>query len=138
MYKKKYICCCLLCAFLCTCSKPANTDQTASSVETNMNTVATEQADSVQDLSEQLAPVIIETEAEAEPAKSALKTDKPTATAHTTTSSSSPAYSSYDEEEEETDYWEEQRKHSPNDNYLMGFDEDVDDVHDMEIYMEDY
>ena len=33
---------------------------------------------------------------------------------------------------------EEKRKHSPNDNYLLGFDEDVDDVHDMEIYMEDY
>ena len=36
------------------------------------------------------------------------------------------------------DYWEEMRKHSPNDNYLLGFDEDVDDVHDMELYMEDY
>lgn len=33
---------------------------------------------------------------------------------------------------------EKLREHSPNDNYLMGFDEDVDDVHDMEIYMEDY
>ena len=33
---------------------------------------------------------------------------------------------------------EEKRKHSPNDNYLLGFDEDVDDVHDMELYMEDY
>ena len=41
-------------------------------------------------------------------------------------------------EEEPEDYWEEKRKHSPNDNYLLGFDEDVDDVHDMEIYMEDY
>ena len=38
----------------------------------------------------------------------------------------------------EGDYWEEKRKHSPNDNYLLGFDEDVDDVHDMEIYIEDY
>jgi len=35
-------------------------------------------------------------------------------------------------------YLEEQRKHSPNDNYLLGFDEDVDDVHDMELYIEDY
>jgi len=33
---------------------------------------------------------------------------------------------------------EEQRKHSPNDNYLLGFDEDVDDIHDMELYIEDY
>ena len=32
----------------------------------------------------------------------------------------------------------EKRKHSPNDNYLLGFDEDVDDVHDMELYIEDY
>jgi len=40
--------------------------------------------------------------------------------------------------ESKDDYWEVQRKHSPNDNYLLGFDEDVDDVHDMELYMEDY
>ena len=45
----------------------------------------------------------------------------------------STSYSDYD-----TEYWEEKRKTSPNDNYLLGFDEDVDDVHDMEIYMEDY
>ena len=43
--------------------------------------------------------------------------------------------SSYTSDE---DYWEEKRRTSPNDNYLLGFDEDVDDVHDMEIYMEDY
>ena len=42
------------------------------------------------------------------------------------------------EDSENDAYWEEQRKHSPNDNYLLGFDEDVDDVHDMEIYIEDY
>ena len=34
-------------------------------------------------------------------------------------------------------YLEELRKHSPNDNYLPGFDEDVDDVHDMELYFSD-
>ena len=50
--------------------------------------------------------------------------------------SSSPSYSSYSDDS--GDYWEEKRKSSPNDNYLLGFDEDVDDVHDMEIYMEDY
>lgn len=51
--------------------------------------------------------------------------------------SSSYSSSSY-ESESESDYWEEKRKHSPNDNYLLGFDEDVDDVHDMELYIEDY
>ena len=51
--------------------------------------------------------------------------------------SSSYSSSSY-ESESEGDYWEEKRKHSPNDNYLLGFDEDVDDVHDMELYIEDY
>ena len=49
----------------------------------------------------------------------------------------SSSYRSYSEEES-SDYWEEKRKQSPNDNYLLGFDEDVDDVHDMELYMEDY
>lgn len=55
----------------------------------------------------------------------------------TTYASSSYSSSSY-ESESEGDYWSEKRKTSPNDNYLLGFDEDVDDVHDMEIYMEDY
>ncbi len=54
-----------------------------------------------------------------------------------TYASSSYSSSSY-ESESEGDYWEEKRKHSPNDNYLLGFDEDVDDVHDMELYIEDY
>ena len=53
------------------------------------------------------------------------------------TSSSYSSSSSY-ESESESDYWEEKRKHSQNDNYLLGFDEDVDDVHDMELYIEDY
>lgn len=132
--------CFVLSAMLCACSKPANTNQATSSEETNMNIVVSEKEDSVQAFSEQIASVIIETdgEAETEPAISASKADKSTATTHTTTSSSSLAYSSYEEEEKESDYWEERGKHSPNDNYLMGFDEDVDDVHDMEIYMEDY
>ena len=59
------------------------------------------------------------------------------ATTQRTPQSTSSSYSSYSEEES-SDYWEEKRKHSPNDNYLLGFDEDVDDVHDMELYMEDY
>ena len=55
----------------------------------------------------------------------------------TTYASSSYSSSSY-ESESEGDYWEDKRKTSPNDNYLLGFDEDVDDVHDMELYIEDY
>ena len=58
--------------------------------------------------------------------------------AHSTGNRSSYASSNHSAIEEDDDYWEEKRKHSPNDNYLLGFDEDVDDVHDMEIYMEDY
>ena len=41
-------------------------------------------------------------------------------------------------EAEEGTYLDELRKHSPNDDYLLGFDEDVDDVHDVELYIEDY
>lgn len=67
---------------------------------------------------------------------------KPTAQPKSSYSSSSGSnYSSSSDEDDyrdENDYWEEKRKHSPNDNYLLGFDEDVDDVHDMEIYIEDY
>ena len=51
---------------------------------------------------------------------------------------SASVYSGDPNSEEEGDYWSEKRKHSPNDNYLLGFDEDVDDVHDMELYIEDY
>ena len=47
-------------------------------------------------------------------------------------------YGDDDEAEEEGTYLEELRKHSPNDDYLLGFDEDVDDVHDVELYIEDY
>ena len=58
------------------------------------------------------------------------------------TSHSSATYEDYSSDDYSSsyddDYWEEKRKTSPNDNYLLGFDEDVDDVHDMEIYMEDY
>ena len=79
----------------------------------------------------------------------ALVVEEPSPVAHATTparkesssnnySSSSSYSSSYSDETEEGDYWSEKRKHSPNDNYLIGFDEDVDDVHDMELYIEDY
>lgn len=66
----------------------------------------------------------------------------PTPSSSKETGSNSYSSSSYSsspyESESEGDYWEEKRKHSPNDNYLLGFDEDVDDVHDMELYIEDY
>ena len=52
-------------------------------------------------------------------------------------STGSFSYNSSNYENSEV-YWEDKRKHSPNDNYLLGFDEDVDDVHDMELYMDDY
>lgn len=41
------------------------------------------------------------------------------------------------ENNESDTYLEELREHSPNENYLPGFDEDVDDVHDMELYFSD-
>lgn len=47
----------------------------------------------------------------------------------TTTNSYSSGSSSSSYSESESDYWEEKRRHSPNDNYLLGFDEDVDDVY---------
>lgn len=58
----------------------------------------------------------------------------------TSTQSTSAASSrySYEDDDDDEDYYDNLRKYSPNDNYLLGFDEDVDDVHDMEIYMEDY
>lgn len=59
-------------------------------------------------------------------------------TSHTTASSYASSSSSADYSLSDDDYWENKRKHSPNDNYLLGFDEDVDDVHDMELYIEDY
>lgn len=45
---------------------------------------------------------------------------------------------SYSSDDEKDDWWEEDTQQSPNDNYLLGFDDDVDDTHDMELYMEDY
>ena len=70
----------------------------------------------------------------------AIPVSTPSSSKETGSSSySSSSYSSSPyESESEGDYWEEKRKHSPNDNYLLGFDEDVDDVHDMELYIEDY
>ena len=61
---------------------------------------------------------------------------KPITVQSTSSISSSSYYSDNDDNIE--DYYDNLRKHSPNDNYLLGFDEDVDDVHDMELYMEDY
>lgn len=79
-------------------------------------------------------PVIELTEMASYPPKEVEQIQSETQPRPLNTSSS---YSSYDSEES-SDYWEEKRRHSPNDNYILGFDEDVDDVHDVELYMEDY
>ena len=56
---------------------------------------------------------------------------------HANSSSCSSGYSnSYADDAD--DYEDELSSTSSNDNYLLGFDDDVDDEHDMEIYMEDY
>lgn len=87
---------------------------------------------------EEIAEEVIEMEySEPESAPAPKPTSAPSRSSDSNSSSSSSSYY-YDEEEGEGDNWEERRKHSPNDNYLLGFDEDVGDVHDMEIYMEDY
>ena len=72
-----------------------------------------------------------------EPVNEIRVEDPPVAATPRRSSSSTYSYSSHSDDSG-GDYWDEQRKHSPNDNYLLGFDEDVDDVHDMELYMEDY
>ena len=72
-----------------------------------------------------------------EPVVEVYVEDKPVVANQRQSSTSTSSHSNYSDESG-SDYWEEQRKHSPNDNYLLGFDEDVDDVHDMELYMEDY
>ena len=51
---------------------------------------------------------------------------------------SQSSYSSDNDDDDDADYYDNLRGHSPNDNYLIGFDEDVDDIHDMELYIEDY
>lgn len=68
----------------------------------------------------------------------AAKKKQASATKKQPTKATDEATTSCEDGEESLVYWEELRKHSPNDNYLIGFDEDVDDVHDMEIYIEDY
>ena len=74
---------------------------------------------------------MIETPTETKPSSSLAPTKA--ITSKPTTNYQSSTYTT-----EPDEYWEEFKKHSPNDNYLLGFDEDVDDVHDMELYMEDY
>ena len=132
MIKKLLILSALTFAF-CACMK-----QPKSAYETPLQDTLQEVVEAVDD--EKEADVIVEQVVTPEPIE-AKPAQKKQTTAHSTathSSSSSSSYSSYNDDETETDYWDEFRKHSPNDNYLLGFDEDVDDVHDMELYIEDY
>ena len=116
----------------------ACTKQPKATEETPLQDTLQEVVEAVDD--EKEADVIVEQVVTPEPV-AAKPAPKKQTTAHSTathSSSSSSSYSSYNDDETETDYWDEFRKHSPNDNYLLGFDEDVDDVHDMELYIEDY
>lgn len=112
----------------CSGPKPATEDETkADQVET---VVPVEEIDM-----DRLAALVVEEPSPVAPAVTPARKE----TYSNNYSSSSSYSSSYsDDSEEEGDYWAEKRKHSPNDNYLLGFDEDVDDVHDMELYIEDY
>ena len=78
--------------------------------------------------------VVVHIEEEAQRVAPAATPARSLSSSSSYSSSSSSSYS----DDSDDDYWEEKRKHSPNDNYLLGFDEDVDDVHDMELYIEDY
>lgn len=119
-------CACLLIA--CTKHQPSNQTTEQDSVATSVELVSDEMDTTCAAIPE-------------EPLQTPIKEEKATTQRQTPSSRSSQptssSYSSYSEEES-GDYWEEKRKHSPNDNYLLGFDEDVDDVHDMELYMDDY
>ena len=61
----------------------------------------------------------------------------PTVSSDTTPEDNDSIWILPSENQESDAYLEELRKHSPNENYLPGFDEDVDDIHDMELYFSD-
>lgn len=116
-----YITICLLTSVLFGC---VNTQTTEQSAEQDSVVVVVEET-----------PIVVEPTEMASYPPEDVEPIKPEPQSRPSNTSSS--YSNYNGEES-SDYWEEKRKHSPNDNYLLGFDEDVDDVHDMELYMEDY
>lgn len=84
---------------------------------------------------------MVEAVQDAEPEPRTPSQAKPQYQTSSSAYSTSSTYSNdyyYEDDDEDEDFYDNLRKHSPNDNYLLGFDEDVDDIHDMEIYMEDY
>lgn len=117
----------IICAIVCACA--SSDKQQEQQIE---NTTQEEIVLDTAIVEEVVSDIVIEVEqptvVESKPIK-----EKPVSRSNSYSGSSS-SYSC----SEESDYWEEKRKHSPNDNYLLGFDEDVDDVHDMELYMEEY
>lgn len=113
----------MICLAVCACSKREKQEQ---QTETVTQEVKMTDSAVVEDV-----PLIVVEEVEV-PATIENQPVKAKPVSHTSSSSTSSCSN------EGGDYWEEKRKTSPNDNYLLGFDEDVDDVHDMELYMEDY
>lgn len=117
----------ITCAIVCACAR--NDKQQEQQTENTTQEVFVPDTSIVEEV---VSDIIVEVEqptvVESKPVK-----EKPVSRSSSYSGSSSSSSSSG-----ESDYWEEKRKHSPNDNYLLGFDEDVDDVHDMELYMEDY
>ena len=117
----------ITCAIVCACAR--NDKQQEQQTENTTQEVFVPDTTVVEEV---ISDIVVEVEqptvVESKPIK-----EKPVSRSSSYSGSSSSSSSSG-----ESDYWEETRKHSPNDNYLLGFDEDVDDVHDMELYMEDY
>lgn len=117
----------IICAIVCACVK--NDKQQEQQTENTTQEVFVPDTSAVEEV---VSDIVVEVEqptvVESKPIK-----EKPVSRSSSYSGSSSSSSSSG-----EGDYWEEKRKHSPNDNYLLGFDEDVDDVHDMELYMDDY
>jgi len=117
----------IICALICACTK-SKKPQTQQDQPTENTTQEVFVPDSAI-VKEAVSDIVVEVE------QPTVVESKPIKEKSTPRSNS---YSSSSYSPEESGYWEEKRKHSPNDNYLLGFDEDVDDVHDMELYMEDY
>lgn len=131
--------------FVIACSKRPTTDQTAEqtteqdsaviSVELNPVELTPDVQDSI--CAEAPKKATTSRPSQSKPSSTKANSTQSSAASTRSSQSNSSSYAS-DSEEQSDDYLEEIRKHSPNDNYLLGFDEDVDDVHDMEIYIEDY
>lgn len=122
---KKLLYLLIACAIVCACVR--NDKQQEQQTENTTQKVFVPDTAIVKEV---VSDIVVEVE---QPTVVESKPTKEKSTPRSNSYSSSSSYSS-----EESDYWEEKRKHSPNDNYLLGFDEDVDDIHDMELYMEDY